>query len=224
MLRAKVRMRALLTLVASGTSTAGFVRPAYSARLAVRFVSNFSLACCGVSRNWRPPRCTETAVVELRAVGLLELDRGLPDREVADVEAARLDAGRDALLRRRRLGRRGDGEDEQEKERGEGGERAHGAGRVAAQAAASRGFARRARRFAGPGASRNSSRIRHVDPAAARPVSTPRWPPGAVASSTRACGAATRRDGRPRPARCRRRGRRPRAPGRGCRRGRASRP
>ena len=149
------------------------------------------LALLGAEPELLPADVDGDRVVERRAVGLLELDRRLADREVADVEAARLHAGRDALLgRRRRLGRRGDGEDEQEEERGEGGDRAHGAGRVAAQAAASRGFARRARRFAGPGASRNASRSCHVVPAAARPVRTPRWPPGAVASSTRACGSS----------------------------------
>ena len=74
--------------------------------------------------------------------------------------------------------------------------RAHGRLRVAAQAAPARGFARFARRVAGW--SRKPSSSVQVVPAAARPVSTPRWPPGAVAScDLRRAGAAPRRGGRP---------------------------
>ena len=120
---------------------------------------------------------------ERRVVALLQLHDRLVDGEAADVEVAGLGAGRDPLLLRG--GGCGEGEEE---ERGEGGETDHGRVRVAAQAAPARGFARFARRVAG--LSRKPSSSFHVVPAAARPVSTPRWPPGAVASSTLACGSS----------------------------------
>ena len=147
---------------------------------------------------------------ERGVVALLEAHDSLAGGEAADVEVAGLGAGRDPRL----LGGGGRGEGEQKGEGGEQDGKAHGRLRVAAQAASARGFARFARRRAGVGLSRKPSSSAHVVPAAARPVSTPRWPPGAVASSTSACGSR-RLDvvARPRPARSRRRGPRSPAPG-----------